>query len=152
MRLLLLTFIFMAVPSFGVGTVSCSTVSNFSGQGPRGGLKSVKITCTATADDSDGSYPSTSIDTNGVYGWIIRVDTNPGSPAPTDNWDFDIQNDQGMDVLNALGDDRDTSTTEAFAPIWGNTPAAAHGTANLVIVGNSVNSAVIVFDIYVNYF
>ena len=45
-------------------------------------------------------------------GEIMRLITNPGSTAPTDNYDVTILDDDGYDVLMGGGADRDTSNTE----------------------------------------
>lgn len=45
-------------------------------------------------------------------GEIVRLITNPGSTAPTDNYDVTILDDDGYDVLMGGGADRDTANTE----------------------------------------
>ena len=45
-------------------------------------------------------------------GWIIEVDTDPGTTAPTDNYDIELLNDLGVDLLAGELYDRDTSTSE----------------------------------------
>lgn len=45
-------------------------------------------------------------------GEVVRLITNPGSTAPTDNYDVTILDDDGYDVLMGAGADRDTANTE----------------------------------------
>jgi hypothetical protein len=52
-----------------------------------------------------------------IAGEIIQIETNPGSPAPTDNYDAVLLDAAGFDVARGLLTDRDTITTETVVPI-----------------------------------
>lgn len=45
---------------------------------------------------------------------IIGFTTDPGSAAPTDDYDVVVNNPRGVDVLQGQGANRDTSTTETI--------------------------------------
>lgn len=77
-------------------------------------------------------------------GEIVRLVTDPGSPAPTDNYDVTILDDDGYDVLMGGGANRDTANTEqVLATSLGvcidsqlrlNIAAAGSGTKGVVII------------------
>lgn len=100
------------------------------------------MTVSWTADDADGSIPSLSIP---LSGWLVKVVTNPGSPAPTAAYDITLgdPSDASLDVLEGALADRDASTTEQVYPVATSaaTPHFLAGTYTLAISGNSVNSA-----------
>lgn len=108
------------------------------------------VTGTWTADDADGSIPSASVDMNG---WVIKVVTNPGSTAPTDNYDITVgdPNDTSLDALASQLKDRDSANTEQVYPIATNgvTPILLGGTYTIAITGNSVNSATGTYTFYI---
>lgn len=47
-----------------------------------------------------------------LQGILCDVVTNPSATAPTDDWDFVLNDADGVDVLGGLGADRDTATSE----------------------------------------
>jgi hypothetical protein len=51
-----------------------------------------------------------------IAGTILRVVHDPGSPAPTDDYDVTLTDEFGMNLLAGLGANRDTTTTEKFCP------------------------------------
>jgi hypothetical protein len=72
-----------------------------------------KITCAWTSEDGGGSAGKAQKTTTNIYsGEIIRLVTDPGATAPSDDYDVYVYDEDGMDVLMAAGKDRDTSTTE----------------------------------------
>lgn len=107
------------------------------------------ITFTWTADASDGSIPNTT--SSGYYpdgrrgeiGYVSLVTTNPGDTAPTDNYDIAIWDEDGVDIMGNTLDDRDTANSEQATPKIGTVYGGRimPGIMNLVISGNSVNSA-----------
>lgn len=115
---------------------------------PLGNIR--KVVFTATADASDGSYPSTALTTK-FEGRLIQIITNPGATAPTDNYDIAITNGDGLDVLQGVGANRDTANTEAAAIVFSGTainPVVDESdTLTLAITNNSVNSATIVITL-----
>jgi hypothetical protein len=89
----------------------------------------------AWTSDGSGNYTE-SFDLAGV---ILGVVTNPGSTAPTDNYDVTCPDADGRDVFMGGGADRDTANTENFVPLAtgsdGTTkmPVAVAGTLTLTI-------------------
>lgn len=86
-----------------------------------------------------------------VTGRVIAVKTNPGTTAPTDNYDLDILAD-GVDIMGAALDNRDTATTEWAIPLCGtlawNPPLRAE-TLTVRSSGNLVANATCEIEIYV---
>ena len=109
------------------------------------------ITLTITADAADGSVPNTAL-TQKISGRIIALETNPGATAPTDNYDITLEDGDGHDVLEGVGANRDTATTEKANVIFSGTsvhpPVAFSDTLTFKLANNSVNSADIVAKLY----
>jgi hypothetical protein len=106
-----------------------------------------RLVINATADASDGSFPNTSLKKLGP-GFLQPVITNPGSTAPTDNYDIKIlhPSDSTADAAGSTLIDRDTTNTEIAATTISGMAAPVFigsGTYTLAITGNSVNSATI---------
>ena len=120
-----------------VGTVTLTSADIVEGQ-------DVEIyTYTMTADASDGSFPATA--TYPINGWIIRVETNPGSTAPTALYDITLTDQDGLDVMNdALANRSATATEHVLAP-----QPYVRGGVTITPTNNSVNSAVVVLRITV---
>lgn len=107
------------------------------------GKKRVKVvTVNFVADAADGSVPDTALE---LTGWLVKLVTNPGSVAPTDNWDVALEDphDNALDALGGAGANRDTANTEQVYPVVSGavTPVLLAGSYNVAISGNSVNSA-----------
>jgi hypothetical protein len=64
--------------------------------------------------DSSGDATAT---TGAIFGTILRVATNPGATAPTDNYDVTLSDADGFDILYGLGANRDTANTESISPV-----------------------------------
>lgn len=62
------------------------------------------------SDDSTGSVIGKT--TEKFTGQILQLITDPGSSAPTDNYDITVTDYRGADVLVLGGADRDTAITE----------------------------------------
>jgi hypothetical protein len=109
-----------------------------------GNIRKVVFTC--TADAANGSYPATAISAP-IEGRLIQLITDPGSTAPTDNYDITLVDANGLDVLQGVGANRDTANTEAAAVVFTSTsvnPVVDESdTLTLTIANNSVNSATI---------
>jgi hypothetical protein len=109
------------------------------------------VTLSFTADAADGSLPSTNLATK-ISGNIVALETNPGATAPTDNYDIVVNDADGHDVLEGVGANRDTATTEKVAVVYSGTaihpPVSIEDVLSLVITNNSVNSAVGTVKIY----
>jgi len=101
-----------------------------------------KITVDFVGDALNGSVPNTTIT---LKGFLQKVVTNPGSTAPTDNWDVALgdPSDTSVDALAGVLQNRDTTTTEIVYPAVAtvNQKFFLLGDYSLQISGNSVNSA-----------
>lgn len=76
----------------------------------------VRVVADWTSDDSAGTASGTT--TVKVIGKLIKAVTDPGSAAPTDNYDITISDDEGVDVLAAcqstLANRHTTTTQQAY--------------------------------------
>lgn len=70
-----------------------------------------------------------------VNGKIVGVITDPGTPAPTDNYDVTMINSDGFDVFNGRGIDRDTVNTEQFCPAVAFTDGVTAGVTHVAVAG-----------------
>ncbi len=105
------------------------------------------ITADWTADAADGSIPDTGLGT--IAGTLLRLMTNPGTPAPTAAYDVVIEDEDGFDVLGGLGANRSATITEE-GEIKGTTYRRIVGSAlTLKISGNIVNGAKGIVRLYV---
>tara|TARA_R110000765_G_scaffold111044_3_gene202606 strand:- start:950 stop:1345 length:396 start_codon:yes stop_codon:yes gene_type:complete len=108
------------------------------------------VTFTCTADDSNGSYPATTISTN-IKGRLLQIVTNPdGDTAPQDNYDITITESGGADMLLGVGANRDTANTEVAIVESNGAQSIVAETDSLTlnIANNNVNSAGIVIKLY----
>lgn len=114
-----------------------------------GHIRRVSFTC--TADAAAATYPATTL-THKIDGKLLKLVTNPGAVQPTDNYDITITDQNGIDVLQGVGANRDTLNSEEAAIVYSGTnvqPCVSFGdTLTLNVSGNSVNSAVTVIDLY----
>jgi hypothetical protein len=93
----------------------------------------------STSWTSDGSGASTT--TLSFAGRILRVVTDPGATAPTDDYDVTLVDEYGLDLLMGRGVNRDTTNSEHFCPGFTTTdgtnttviPVTHYGTATLTI-------------------
>jgi len=146
---LVLILLAMALPVWAVGTVT-QAISQVCDDSGRNCNRIIRFTCTGDADG--GTYPATAISTyisSQLAGWYLYyLRTNPGTTAPTDNWDFTITDAHGIDVLGGAGANRHTTTSQEIVPLLGSSPFAKPftDTWTLNVSGSTVNSAVIVID------
>ena len=126
----------LAALAHGAGTVT-QTMTKL------GETDNYVITVAWTADASNGSVPATAMMTSSstlasTRGFsIIDVITDPGSPAPTDNYDLTFVDENGFDVLEGACLNRSTSTTQSCSA----GPHPIRGTVTVTWANNSVNSA-----------
>lgn len=106
---------------------------------------SLQLTC--TADAADGSFPTLDLASYGVWGTLLAIQTNPGATAPTDNYDITLVDADGIDRLNGVGLNRDTTSSER-AIITGAPWVAQGETLTLTLANNAVNSAIVVVTLY----
>lgn len=104
----------------------------------------VKVRPYRVAWTSDASGDATA--TLPINGAIVRVVTNPdGSAAPTDNYDLTIVDEDGVDLLNGEGVDRDTANSEQIFP----TDVPFHNGDVTVTIANAGDTKEGVVAIYV---
>ena len=104
-----------------------------------------KLTIDWTADDTDASVPKLTL--SGVGGYVLKMVTNPGSTAPTDNYDVTLEGsaDTTVDHLAGAGSNRDTANTEVAYPSASSAPTPVwldpDESYKVAVAGNAVNSA-----------
>ena len=111
-----------------------------------------KLAISWTADDATGSIPKLTI--SNVGGYVIKVVTDPGATAPTDNYDIALEGDTDTTVDHFAGalQNRDTANTEcaypaasgAATPVWLD-PSLSY---KVSLSGNVVNSATGTITLY----
>ena len=111
-----------------------------------------KLQLTCTMDSTDGSYDDFTL-TEKFEGRLLDLITNPsGTTAPQDNYSITLKDQHGHDVLEGVGATRDTADTEKAPIVYAGT--AIHPYVDdsdvliLDIIGNNVNSAITVIEIY----
>lgn len=122
--------------AFAVGSVT-ETVDELPG------ARGYVVTFSWTGDSADGSVPSTAtaaatnIILKGMF--LYMVETNPGSTAPTDNYDIVLNNAGSVDLMAGAMANRDTANTEIAFPTSA-TPSVDTA-ITMVLTNQSVNSA-----------
>lgn len=119
-----------------------------------------KVICTFLTDDAAGTASGTT--TASVNGEIVKIVTDPGSAAPTANWDVVLTDDNGLNPLAGIQNAatllaRHTSNTEQTYCQLLNADTAPIGIAAFpvvtgpltVAVANAGNSKTGVITIYV---
>ena len=107
----------------------------------------VKVEIDWVADDADGSVPDgvfDATDTIDILGrYCILGITNPGTTAPTDNYDITVEDEYGCDIFGGQLLNRDSALSEQALPnvggAYGGRPCA--GILTFKLSGNSVNDA-----------
>ena len=142
------SFLFLGILLIATTVFAAGTVTESGPEKIKGLKGNYVLTLTCTADASDGSFPSTA--TRVINGFVYLVKTNPGTTAPTDNYDITLTDEDGVDIMNGELADRDSSDTECAVPEIDGLPATypVDGTLTLAISNNSVNSAGVVVKIY----
>lgn len=98
--LLAIALLLFAAPAWGAMTVTRTRDGNF---------ERVNISWTSAAD---GSQTQVIL----INGTILRVVTDPGATAPTDNYDLTLVDEFGLDLFTGGGANRDTANSEQFVP------------------------------------
>lgn len=108
-----------------------------------------KITVTMVGDSSDGTVPNLTIP---MFGTLVKVVTNPGATAPSDNYDLALgdPDDSALDVLGTALANRATATTQQVYPLVNTRPVLLVGSHTLSVANTSVNSAIIVIFFYLS--
>jgi hypothetical protein len=109
-----------------------------------------KVVATCVADAADASFPDTALPA--IEGRLLALATNPGATAPTNLYDVTVEDQHGHDVLEGVGANRATATTEKVPVVYSGTavhPAVDESdTLTLTIANNSENSAAVVVELY----
>ena len=131
----------LAAPVWAAGTVTITS----SAVTVQGDVWRKVITLSWVADAAEATVPPTTITavTYGIGGWYLyTAETNPGSTAPTDDYDMVLNDADGLDVAGGLLTNRDAIATEIVSM---GTSAhgypAIRGDLTFVLSDNSVNSA-----------
>jgi hypothetical protein len=130
MKKLILLFILLFFPSLVFAAGSDCTVT-YDGKFP---VETITFTC--TADDAAATFPNTT--TKAIRGYILLVETNPGTTGPTDVYDIVYNTASGVDVMGGNCGNRSITATERAVPAlsgW------VDGTLTQVVTNNAVNSA-----------
>lgn len=106
------------------------------------------LTFAWTADASAATIPAT-VTTDAITAmiagkWLIQAVTNPGTTAPTADYDITLTDADGLDVMGGTLANRHTSNTEVAIPYPGSlayAPVPITSALTLTITNNSVNSA-----------
>lgn len=142
--LILIAGLLVASAVFGAGSVTVTRSAN----GLAGGHTTYQIVqIDWVGDSSDGSVPTKSVS---LYGWVQKGITNPGSTAPTPNYDiaFTDPEDSTLDLFANALQNRHTTTTEQVYPLIAGSPGTvsavkvfAAGNYLFTLTNNSVASA-----------
>ncbi len=107
---LVVLFVFWVAQSFatmGCSAPSAGTVTSSSDELiSQSGVRLLQISYTT------GSGTFTCITNQHVTGWILHVETDPGTTAPDDNYGITLKNDNGRDIAGGNLSNRDTANTE----------------------------------------
>ena len=109
-----------------------------------------RINFAVVADAADGSVPDTALPK--FQGRLLALHTNPGSTAPTANYDITLIDGDGLDRLQSVGLNRHTTSTEQVPVVYTSTsvnpPVGVDETLTLTFANNSQTSAIIVGNLY----
>lgn len=128
--LILAAIVALLLPNVAVAAGSCTATTV-----TRQNVSTITYVC--TGDASTGSYP-TKVSDAAVRGWVVLVDTVPGSTQPTTLYDITLSNGDGIDVMAGKLADRSATLAERAYPSGA---AWVDGTLTLAITNNSVASA-----------
>jgi hypothetical protein len=104
----------------------------------------------ALTDDTAG----TTLNLDGLEGYFFcSMETNPGSTAPTDDYDIVINTAGGADLLGGAGANRDTANTEVAYPTIDSTTGQkacvpVNSALSLVLSGNAINNATVAVKLF----
>jgi hypothetical protein len=112
----------------------------FSGKGR---MKVLTIDVTA---HTDGSVTPTEL--LRFQGRIVAIETDPGTPAPTDDYDITLMCN-GVDRLSTVGTNRDTANTERAAPTSPNNIVSETEALTFTVANQSVNGARFVTRLFI---
>jgi len=141
--LIALLLILVALPFIAWAAGTCTQTYQIL---PTSNVSVLSFSCQTEATGTEFPATATSTDiTEAIKGlYITEVRTNPGTTAPTDNYDITITDSDGIDLMGGTLADRDTSTSEAAAPaiasgVYLSRPV--DGTLTLNVTGNTTTAA-----------
>lgn len=146
--LAILLVLLMPAMAFSVGTGTYTTSYN----PDQATNYKHKVLTVSITDDTAGT--TVALAENDVLGYLLcSMETNPGSTAPTDDYDIVVNTAGGADLLGGAGANRDTANTEiAYPTVDATTGQKAcvpiNGALSLVLSGNSVNNATTVIKLF----
>lgn len=108
-----------------------------------GSVFEIQLAWTAAAD---GSFTERTI-TPGLSGLVMVAITDPGSPAPTDNYNVVLKDINGLPIFGTALDARDTANSEIVEPLIAFRPVTGAWTFD--ITSNSVDSATGTVKVYI---
>lgn len=81
--------------------------------------------------------------TYNVNGYIYLVETDPGTPAPDDNYDLTLTNANGADIMGGSIANRSATATQRSFPLVGTSSAVVpnKGKLTLNVTNNSASGA-----------
>lgn len=141
---------FLVLPSLVIATGTGTYTASYN-QDQATNYKAKVLTVSITDDGSGTTVALVSTDVMGYF--LCAMETNPGSTAPTDNYDIVINSAGGADILGGAGANRDTATTEIAYPTIDSTSGQkgcvpVDGALSLVLSGNSVANATVEIKLF----
>lgn len=139
-KLIIAILIFIPCIVHAAGTLTgCSSATDWADIG------NGNWACTVTWVDDTNGTTGTIIVPPKLYGtWAGAGITDPGSTAPTDNYDIIVSSTvsnhwSALDIFDGNLLNRDTSTTEKAT--WSYAPFPVYGPLTFTLSGNAVNNA-----------
>jgi hypothetical protein len=115
MKKLLLTIGFVLIFATSLFATSAEVVTKYK-YDPN--FVEVRIAWTAHTDGVWTSHAFTAEEMDFVKGrWLCQIVTDPGTPAPDDDYDVYIYNANSADLLGGAGVNRDTANSEVAYPM-----------------------------------
>lgn len=127
-----LAMVLLPTSVFAAGTVT-QTLETIEGSGVK------KLTLSWTADAAAATVPATATAWP-INGYILHVVTNPGTTAPTDDYNITLLDSDTSDAMGGALLLRDEANTENVAPTIPYRFVA--GKLTFTLADNAVNSAV----------
>jgi hypothetical protein len=102
------------------------------------------------ADASSSTFTAVSSAPYRIDGYVVKAETNPGSTAPTDNYDITITDAESCDIMGGELSNRDTAISEQAIPKAGNAygDMFVEGLVTCTVTNNAVVNATTKVIIY----
>lgn len=144
----LLVIAFVLVPALAFAAESCTQTAEVINA--KTGLKKVTFAWVSSATGTVTCATNSQVTAflKGLY--IVRVVTNPGATAPTDDWDATITDADGVDMMGGVLANRDTTNSEEVLPYigglaYGPNPIPGQITLNITNAGDSKTGTVVLY-------